>query len=165
MKKNIAYVVTSEYTKSGYDRGHLAPSADFAWNQDANDITFVMSNMAPQTPGLNRGAWKRLEDQVRKWACVITGPVLGENLPRLKSGLEVPQEFFKIVIDETAPKKAVAFMYHQNDKGDVMKKRVIGLEEVKAATGLAFNEDFPQFPQDSGRLPANLNEWIEADCN
>lgn len=171
VKKNIAYVVTSEYTKSGYDRGHLAPSADFAWNQAANDITFVMSNMAPQTPGLNRGAWKRLEDQVRKWACgeqvvtVITGPVLGENLPRLKSGLEVPQEFFKIVIDETAPKKAVAFMYHQNDKGDVMKKRVIGLEKVEAATGLAFNKDFPQFPQDSGRLPANLNEWAEADCN
>lgn len=65
---NIPYVVTSEYTKSGYDRGHLAPSADFVWNQDANNMTFVMSNMVPQLPGLNRDAWKRLEDQVRKWA-------------------------------------------------------------------------------------------------
>ena len=171
VKRNIAYTVTSEYTNSGYDRGHLAPSADFAWNQEANNKTFVMSNMAPQTPGLNRDAWKRLEEQVRKWACgeelvtVITGPVLGENLPRLKSGLEVPQEFFKIIIDETIPKKALAFLYHQNDKGDVMKKRIIDLDKVESVTGLAFSKSFPHLSQKNGRVPANLDEWKESDCN
>lgn len=168
--KDIPYVVTAEYAKSGYDRGHLAPSADFAWNQEANNMTFVMSNMAPQTPGLNRDAWKRLEDQVRKWACgeekitVITGPVLTNNLPTLKSGLEIPQEFFKIVIDETAPKKTIAFLYHQTDKGNVLSERVVPMNNIEKATGIAFNQDFPELRNEKMRVPASLNEWKEADC-
>lgn len=167
---NIPYVVTAEYAKSGYDRGHLAPSADFAWNQDANNMTFVMSNMAPQSPGLNRDAWKRLEDQVRKWACgeekitVITGPILAENLPTLKSGLEIPQDFFKIIIDETAPKKTIAFLYHQTDKGNVLSQRIVPMKNIEKATGIAFNQDFPELRNEKMRVPASLNEWKEADC-
>lgn len=170
VEKNIPYVVTAEYTKSGYDRGHLAPSADFAWNQEANNMTFVMSNMAPQTPGLNRDAWKRLEDQVRKWACgeekitVITGPVLADNLPRMKSGLEIPQDFFKIIIDETAPKKTIAFVYHQTDKGNVLNERIVPMNNVEKATGIAFQQDFPELRNEKMRVPASLNEWKEADC-
>lgn len=68
-EKGIPFVVPAEYAKTGYDQGHMAPAADFAWNQDASNTTFVMSNIAPQTPNLNRDSWKRLEDKVRKWAC------------------------------------------------------------------------------------------------
>lgn len=170
VEKKIPYVVTAEYAKSGYDRGHLAPSADFAWDQDANNMTFVMSNMAPQSPGLNRDAWKRLEDKVRKWACgeekvtVITGPVLAQNLPRLDSGLEIPQDFFKIIIDQTPPKKVIAFLYHQTDKGDVMSERVVPMNSVEKFTGIAFNQDFPELRNEKMRVPASLNEWKEADC-
>lgn len=170
VNKNIPYVVTAEYAKSGYDRGHLAPSADFAWSQEANNMTFVMSNMAPQTPGLNRDAWKRLEDQVRKWACgeekvtVITGPVLAENLPKLKGGLEIPQDFFKIVIDETAPKKVIAFLYHQTDKGNILLQRMVPIKRLEAVTGLAFNQNFPELKNDKMRLPASIEEWKEGDC-
>ncbi len=167
---NIPYVVTAEYAKSGYDRGHLAPSADFAWNQDANNMTFVMSNMAPQSPGLNRDAWKRLEDQVRKWACgeekvtVITGPILSDHLPTLKSGLEIPQEFFKIVIDETPPKKTIAFLYHQTDKGNVLSERIVPMKNIEKASGIAFNQFFPELRNEKMRVPASLNEWKEAEC-
>lgn len=167
---NIPYVVTAEYVKTGYDRGHLAPSADFAWDQNANNMTFVMSNMVPQTPGLNRDAWKRLEDQVRKWACgeekvtVITGPVLSGTLPKLKSGLEIPQEFFKIVIDETSPKKTIAFLYHQTDKGNVLSERIVPMNNLEKVTGIAFNKHFPELHHEKMRVPASLNEWKEADC-
>lgn len=171
VEKKLPYVVTSEYTKTGYDRGHLAPSADFAWSQEANNLTFVMSNMAPQTPGLNRDAWKRLEAQVRKWACgeekitVITGPVLAKNLPKLKSGLEIPEDFFKIIIDETPPKKAIAFLYHQTDKGDVLEERMVPMKNLETSTGVAFQEKFPELKSEKMRTPASLNEWKEADCN
>lgn len=167
VERKIPYVVSKEYNKSGYDRGHLAPSADFAWSQEANDLTFVMSNMAPQTPNLNRNAWKRLEDQVRKWACgeekvtVITGPVLEKNLPRLASGLEIPQKFFKIIIDETPPKKTLSFLYYQTDKGDVLAERMVPVQNVEKMTGMAFNQNFPE----TKRLPASLSDWKEADCN
>ncbi len=166
VEKNLPYVVTKEYTKTGYDRGHLAPSADFAWSQEANDLTFIMSNMAPQTPDLNRNAWKKLEEQVRKWACgeekvtVITGPVLEENLPRLASGLEIPQKFFKIVIDETPPKKTLSFLYYQTDKGDVLAQRMVPVQNVEKVTGIAFDQSFPE----TRRVPASLTDWKEADC-
>lgn len=169
--KNIPHVRPSEYAHSNFDRGHLAPSADFAWNQEANDLTFVMSNMVPQSANLNRDAWRRLEDQVRKWACgekvvsVITGPILRAGLPRLKSGLEIPQEFFKIVIDETPPVKLISFIYHQNDKGDVLSHRMIPISKIEESAGIAFHLELPQMKSENLRLPASLNEWKEADCN
>lgn len=168
--KNIPYVLPSEYTRSNYDRGHLAPAADFSWNQEANDLTFVMSNMAPQSANLNRDAWKRLEGQVRKWACgekvisVITGPVLRAGLPRLKSGLEIPQEFFKIVIDETPPVKMISFIYHQNDRGDVLAKRLIPVNQIEETIGIALQREIPQMKNLSLRMPAAMNEWKEGDC-
>ncbi len=168
-EQGLPFVVSSEYAKTGYDRGHLAPSADFAWSQEANDMTFIMSNMAPQKPKLNRDAWKRLEDKVRRWACgeervtVITGPILGEGLSKLASGLEIPESFFKIIIDETPPKKVIAFIYHQEDKGDVLAQRMIPLKTVESATGIAFNREFPAL-DGKIRMPASVNEWKEADC-
>jgi len=169
-EKNIPYVLPSEYSRSNFDRGHLAPSADFAWNQEANDLTFVMSNMAPQSANLNRDAWKRLEEQVRKWACgekvvsVISGPILRAGLPRLKSGLEIPQEFFKIVIDETPPVKMISFIYRQSDRGDVLAQRMIPISKIEERTGIALHLELPQMKTQNLRLPASLNEWKEADC-
>ncbi|MDZ7792136.1 MAG: DNA/RNA non-specific endonuclease [Spirochaetia bacterium] len=71
----------SDYRGSGYDRGHLAPAADFSWSEEAMSDTFYLSNMSPQKPGFNRGIWRSLESQVREWAIrdkallVVTGPV------------------------------------------------------------------------------------------
>ena len=58
----------SDYKRSGYDRGHLAPAADMKWSSKAMSESFFMSNMSPQTPSFNRGIWKKLENLVRKWA-------------------------------------------------------------------------------------------------
>lgn len=168
--RNIPYVLPNEYVRTGFDRGHLAPSADFTWNQEANDKTFVMSNMAPQSKNLNRDAWRRLEEKVRKWACgeklvtVITGPVLTAGMPTLPSGLEIPQSFYKIIIDETPPVKTIAFLYHQEDRGDVLAKRMISVDSIEQMTGIAFNQINPNLLQDKIRRPASLNEWHEEDC-
>ncbi len=171
MEQNLPFVAPSEYVRSGYDRGHLAPSGDFAWDQSVNDTTFVMSNMAPQSPNLNRDSWRRLEDQVRKWACgegkitVITGPVLSENLPKMKSGLEIPQKFFKIIIDQTPPKKTISFIYDQEDRGNMLAKNMVPVKNVEAATGVAFMNVFPDLKNEKTRLPASMNDWKEADCD
>lgn len=56
------------YAKSGYDKGHLAPAADFAHTREEMKATFDFVNCLPQTPYLNRGPWKHDETLVRKWS-------------------------------------------------------------------------------------------------
>lgn len=53
------------YRNSGYDRGHLAPAADHAHSDSAMRDTFVLTNVSPQLPLLNRSMWLRLEEFAR----------------------------------------------------------------------------------------------------
>ncbi|KAL3772035.1 hypothetical protein ACHAWU_008057 [Discostella pseudostelligera] len=91
------------YRNSGYDRGHLAPAADFACNDKEMNDTFVLTNASPQLPRFNRSIWLKLEEFVRKVASgkrssasttytetwVITGPLwLPSSVKRHDSGDE-----------------------------------------------------------------------------
>lgn len=167
---NLPRVSPAEYKKSGYDQGHLAPAADFSWSQKANDETFVMSNMVPQKTKLNRGAWKRLEDKVRKWACgeesitVITGPLISNSSHKLKSGLIVPESFFKIIIDETPPQKIIGFIYFQEDVGDLVMERQVAVEKIEGHGQFKLASIVPRSATILKRVPASINEWKEGDC-
>lgn len=100
----------ADYSGSGYDRGHLVPSADSNSSRLENSETFLISNMAPQHPDLNRKIWRMLEDRVRKTALVqkvvevyaISGPVFDITKPFSKIGddVVVPHEFFKTILVE-----------------------------------------------------------------
>ena len=50
----------ADYTRSGYDKGHMAPAADMKWSPEAMKESFYFSNMCPQHPQLNRRGWKNL---------------------------------------------------------------------------------------------------------
>src|SRR6476469_3308890 len=54
------------YAGSGYDKGHIVPSADRTKTVDDNSSTFLMTNMMPQTPDNNRNTWGNLEDYSRE---------------------------------------------------------------------------------------------------
>lgn len=58
-------LISDEYSKSGYDRGHLANAEDFAFNCKLDELTFRYYNCLPQTPNLNRGIWQTWEKQIR----------------------------------------------------------------------------------------------------
>lgn len=57
-----------DFTRSGYDRGHLCPAADRSRSKADMRTTFVMTNVCPQAPTLNRGEWKKLETACRNIA-------------------------------------------------------------------------------------------------
>ncbi len=59
-------VKNSDYSGSGFDRGHNCPSADRTASVDDNSATFLMSNMMPQAPNNNQQTWGNLEDYCRK---------------------------------------------------------------------------------------------------
>ena len=58
----------ADYSGSGYDRGHMAPAADFNFDRIALGETYLYSNICPQRPELNRGQWADIERQVRDLA-------------------------------------------------------------------------------------------------
>ncbi len=112
-----------KYDGFGFDRGHLAPSADFRWSAKALSESYFYSNMSPQIGDFNRRKWAELENWLRDYVSnskeplyVITAPVLNDDLkksPRSKNGLSVPEYFVKSAIDVKA-KKGIAFiMPHQ----------------------------------------------------
>ena len=61
-------VTTFDYSRSGYDRGHMCPSGDNKWDKTAQEQSFLMTNICPQNHNLNVGDWNEMENQCRKWA-------------------------------------------------------------------------------------------------
>lgn len=96
-----------DYWHSGYDRGHMAPSADFRWSKKTLSESFYYSNMSPQKPELNREIWAELEDMIRDYAVnnkrnvyVVTGPLLKADLKAIgESKVSVPEYYYKVVAD------------------------------------------------------------------
>lgn len=95
----------SDYTRTGYDRGHMCPAADRSGSTCAMTATFSMANITPQAPALNRGAWKRIEDATRRYArgghpvAVIADAVFwqADTLRIGRSRVAVPHAFVKTV--------------------------------------------------------------------
>lgn len=85
------------YARSGYDKGHLAPAQDFAFSRSAMLATFDYINALPQTPALNRGAWKRLETKVRKWSQADTLQIECGGLDFDSTRHMIPKYFYKVV--------------------------------------------------------------------
>jgi len=63
---DIVTATADDYAKSGYDKGHMANSEDFANNCPYDEMTFRFYNCAPQRPELNRGPWRVLESKIRE---------------------------------------------------------------------------------------------------
>ena len=69
----------ADYTRSGYDKGHMAPAADMKWSPEAMKESFYFSNMCPQHPQLNRRGWKNLEEKIRNWAIADSAIITDQN--------------------------------------------------------------------------------------
>ena len=171
VEKNIPYAKPSEYKNSGFDQGHMAPFNDFSYSDEAGRETFVMSNMEPQTGTLNRNSWKQIEAQVHKWGCgekriiVITGPIITDKMQALKSGLGIPNDFFKIVIDDTPPRKAIGFVYHQSDDSKVKyKSRITKVTEIEKVTGEKFEDQVVDDVKEVLKRDSKPEEWVEGKC-
>lgn len=158
----------TDYKSSGYDRGHMAPAADFRWSDSAMNDTFFLSNMCPQTHAFNAGIWSDLESAVRTMAYdnetiyVVTGPVLTDG-PYKTIGankVAVPNQFYKVILDYTDPGiKAIGFlMAHENSK-QPLSTFAVTVDEVERVTGLDF---FPLLPDEEEELiesTLDLSQW------
>ncbi len=136
-----------DYTHSGYTRGHMAPAGDMAFNTEAMQESFLMSNMSPQLRGCNNGIWKELEEDVRDWAydnkelIVVSGPLFTSENPKKigKNQVAVPDAFFKVLLDITKPEtKGIAFRI-PNATSDVhLQEFAVSIDAIEEETNFDF---------------------------
>lgn len=146
-----------DYSRSGYDRGHLAPAADMARSQKCMDESFYYSNISPQLPGCNRGVWKRLEGEVRNWTArwdsltVYTGPVLEEtkNYPALgTSNLCIPEMYYKAILaHRKASVESIAFIVPNLTSKEDLSTFVSTVDSLEVLTGIDFFSHLPDSTQ------------------
>lgn len=162
------YSIPKDYNRSGYDRGHLAPAADMHWSKKTMEESFYMSNMSPQAPAFNRGIWAELEKWVRERALVetniviVTGPVVASNDLAKTIGFNrvvVPSAFYKVVFDETPPKKMIAFLLSNAGSRLSVSNFVVTVDAVETATGLDFFNRLPDDVEDALEKDSEFSAW------
>jgi len=153
---------TYKYDGFGYDRGHLAPSADFRWSQKALSESYFYSNMSPQLAEFNREAWAELENLLRGYLYrnpetqlhVVTGPILEDGLPVIERGINkvsIPKRYFKVALDLNN-KRAIGFIMPNQAIQYPLASFAKTIDEVEKETGLDF----------FGRVDKNIQDKVES---
>ena len=128
----------SDYSGSGYDRGHLAPNGDMA-NRSQQYDSFSLANIAPQSPRNNRYIWRNIESATRALTqqygetYTITGVAFTDKkVQRLKGRVLVPSHFFKAVYIPAI--NGAGVYYAPNDESERIE--IISIDELTARTGI-----------------------------
>lgn len=154
-----------------YDRGHMAPAADFQWSEKAIDASFYFSNISPQRSSLNQKFWRNLEVFVRNYVryyqsplYVVTGPVLKSGLDKLESkdGTEkvsIPEEYFKVLLD-LKRKRAIGFLVPQTASSrSKPSKYAMSIDDVEKESKVDFFASFRAKTEDALEEQLNYEVW------
>lgn len=155
----------ADYTSSGYDRGHMCPGGDCNWNDEGRDETFLLSNMCPQNPNLNRGDWKEIEIACRKWAqmygsiYIVCGPIFFKSQEHERIGLNripVPEAFFKVILcSDSINPKGIGFICRNTDGNRKKDFYVNSIKQVERVTGYMF---FPKLDETTKEKVFDMND-------
>ena len=157
-----------DYYNSGWTKGHMAPAADFAWDSDAMDGTFYLTNVCPQNERLNGKDWQYLEKQVRHWArqygkvWVVTGPIVGENRYGKigERGVTVPDSFFKAVLVQVKGKyRSIAFIMDNDSQRYYLKDSACSVNELEDLLDMDFFPALDDSVEDSVEGQLRLSDW------
>ena len=170
----------NDYTNSGYTRGHLCASSDRQYSKEANQQTFYMSNISPQSGnGFNQSgsAWNTGEDKVQAWGYnisrstdtlyVVKGGTIGESMIKgyIKNEIAIPKYFFMAVLFRSGDNyKAIGFyMPHENLKDDPdkkdPKKYLMSIDALEQETGIDFFHNLPDNIENTVEATYNVNDW------
>ena len=161
----------SAYERCGYDRGHMVPNYAMAtrFGEAVQRRTFQMTNIAPQSPALNRGVWRQVEHRIADlWTArygeiwVIVGCISGDRGGETVSGtdIDVPGRFYQVVVaQEGLDIRALAVVCEQEVPWDAWPTRyLVTIDELEELSGLDFLPDLPGFIQEplEAELPSRL---------
>ncbi|WP_343022639.1 DNA/RNA non-specific endonuclease [Flavobacterium sp. PL12] len=155
------------YKNSGYDKGHLCPAGDMAFDQNAYNDTFLTSNISPQDHKFNEGVWNRLEQKVRYWAVkydglyVVTGGVLESSLPTIgKEKVSVPKYFYKVLMSTVGNKsKMIAFLVPNEKSDKPLYEFVVSVDSIEKLTGIDFFPKLEDKVEDILQRNTDYKDW------
>ena len=158
----------SDYKGSGYDKGHMAPAADMKWSKTVMEQSFYFTNICPQAPGLNRGAWKDLEEEIREWAIrdsalvIICGPLFTKEPIKYipETHVAIPDAYFKVVCSPyTEEARAIAFVFPNNKASKHPREYVVTIDSVEKMTGMDFLSQLPDEIENEIEKTSNYTHW------
>lgn len=171
----------SDYSGSGYNRGHMCASEDRICSQNVNGQTFYLSNMHPQISGHNSAIWSTMESKVRTWrdAVVSSGGEMfiakggtiyekGTKAQQATLGtignnkLPIPKYFFMAILKKTVSGNYSAMAFwseHKADNSKDLKPYMITIDELEARTGYDFFCNLPDNIENAVESIVTESEW------
>ncbi|MCQ2607540.1 MAG: DNA/RNA non-specific endonuclease [Bacteroidales bacterium] len=159
-------IMSSDYSGSGYDRGHMAPAGDMKWSVQAMQESFYLSNICPQNPNLNSGDWRILEEKIRTWAgyyksiYVVCGPLVDKN-PKVigTKNIAVPSAFFKVLLRVTdSGVETIGFIFPNQAGHKPLSSYMVPVDTIEQMTGIDFFSTLP------GKLEKETEKSYCAEC-
>lgn len=166
LPKGWTRITPTDYTGSGFDRGHVCPNADRYSSREAADSTFVMTNMTPQTGDLNRGPWQKLEGDLRFLVnrgndVYIYAGVYGDK-GKIKKKVTIPSNDWKVavVVPAGTPPNAI------NESARVIAVDMPNVKGIMNADWQMYRTTVRQIEQATGynllsALPQNVQDKLE----
>lgn len=154
-------VQSNDYRGTGYDRGHLVPSGDRTNTPEHNSATFLLTNIIPQAPQLNRGIWSDLEQHCRDLAqqgkelYIIAGGS-GKLKTIAKGNITVPQWNWKVIVILDQPNQKITEntrviavkIPNSNSLKNNWRYYQVSVDDIEANTGLDLLTNIPKNIQD-----------------
>jgi len=139
----------TDYSRSGYDRGHMAPNYAISrtYGAKAQMETFYTTNIAPQVPKLNRKQWMQLEQYIANdlatqygQVLVYVGPVISGDMKTIRGKIAIPKAFWMVVMvrDSDGNAHVAGFLIPQVPNKRSFKDYAMTVDQVEEATGLDF---------------------------
>lgn len=161
-------VQPEEHVNTGYDKGHLAPSATIDFSPKANRETYMLSNVVFQDPKLNRQAWSKVEDLEREWTktkgklYVVTGPLYSPR-PEKVNDIPIPSKFYKVIYAYNA-EKAIGFLFPNEAIATAqIWNYVMSVAKLEKESGLTFFKNLSAKKQEKLKQTVDI-EWWKAEA-
>lgn len=134
----------SQFTSTGYDKGHLFPASNGDWSANSRIETNLLSNIVAQDPNLNRnGSWRDTErgeqsiEHTYGTIYVVSGAIYDGK--KIKSGLSIPKTMYKIIIVPKVSKMAIILYPNVSVPSYDLSKMLTDEKTISSMTGIKFN--------------------------
>ena len=158
-----------KYDGFGYDRGHLAPSADFRWSKKALSESYFYSNMSPQIGDFNRLKWAELENWMREYVMenntylvIVTAPVLSVDLEKIERGVNkvsIPKSFVKVALDVTNQRGIGFILPHQKIENS-LETYAVSIDSVESVLGYDLFSGLEDITESSIESQNDYQPWL-----